>query len=57
MMKEQIAKKIVSLMNDGAKKKAIQMFYEKNKDNPDIDKLLKDMKDYLDYHEEEVPKR
>lgn len=56
-MKEMIAKKIAGLMNDNAKKKAIQMFYDKNKDNPDIDKLLKKMKEYLGYDGEDVPKR
>lgn len=56
-MKEMIAKKIAGLMNDTAKRNAIQMFYDKNKDNPEIDKLLKDIRDYIDYHKEDVPKR
>lgn len=52
-----IAKKIAGLMNDTAKRQAIQMFYDKNKDKPDIEKLLKDMKEYLGYEGKDVPKR
>lgn len=51
-MKKEIAKKIVSMMNNDAKRKAIQMFYDKHKDNPNIDRLMEEMRGYLNYHEE-----
>lgn len=55
-MKKIIAEKIASMMNDTAKKRALDMFYEKNKDKENIRELIKEMQDYLDYNYNPITK-
>lgn len=56
-MKEQIAKKFASMMSVDQKKQTIQAFYDKNKNNANIDKLVEDMKKMLGYDGDDVPKK
>jgi len=56
-IKEAIAKKIASMMSEDQKRQTIQAFYDTHKQDPNIDKLLQDMKNVLGYTKDDVPKR
>jgi len=56
-MKEKIAQMIIDRMNDDQKRDMIQKFYDRNKDNPQIDEMVQSMKSKLGYDGKDVPKR
>lgn len=51
-MKEKMAKQIasqISRLPDGMKRDFMAKFYQKNKDNPDIDSLCEQLKEQIRY--------
>jgi hypothetical protein len=51
-MKEQFAKQIakqIRKLPDNTKRDFMKKFYEKNKDNPDVDKLCEQLKEQIGY--------
>jgi len=55
-MKEKMANIIASKLNDEQKREMIQAFYDKNKNRPDVDVLVENMKKTLNYKKDDVPK-
>jgi len=52
-MKKILADLIIKKLNDKQKRDMIQKFYEKNKNRPDVDKLVDDMKKMLNYDKDD----
>ena len=50
-----MASKIASIMNDDMKRKMIQGFYDRHKNDVDFEHTLKEMRVLLNYFEEDVP--
>ena len=56
-IKEKVARTMADMMSEDQKKDAIQKFYEVNKARPEIETLLKNIKEMLKYDKDDVPKR
>jgi hypothetical protein len=57
MIKDKIAQLIAGKLNDDQKRQMIQAFYDSHKHDINIDKLIQDMKNALNYEKDDVPKR
>jgi len=56
-MKDVLAKMIASRMTEEQKRQMIQAFYDTHKQDKNIEELIVGIKNSLNYHKDDVPKR